>query len=145
VVDGVRVADGEAAVRMTGEPAFDLHREVILPAGPARPSDPAFRSQVRLTALRPDRTVVEVALSAPGHLVLVDAFDPGWRATVDGKPAALLRANVAFQAVPMPAGAHRAELVYRPRSVIWGAVITTLAMGVALALVLRAAAARRNA
>jgi hypothetical protein len=144
-VDGVRVADGDAAVRMTGDPAFDLQREVILPAGPARPSDPAFHAEVRLTALQPDRTIVEATLSGPGHLVLVDTFDPGWHASVDGKPAALLRANVAFQAVPVPAGSHRVELAYRPRSVIWGAVITMLALMAALALVLRSAAARRNA
>jgi len=37
------------------------------------------------------------------------------------------------------------ELAYRPRSVIWGAVITMLALMAALALVLRSAAARRNA
>jgi len=144
-VDGVRVADGDAAVGMTGDPAFDLHREVILPGGPARPSDPAFHSEVRITGLDPDRTVVDAYLSAPGHLVLVDAFDPGWHAAIDGKPALLLRANVAFQAVPVPAGAHHVELVYRPRSVIGGAVITLLAVVVALALVLRTAAARRNA
>jgi hypothetical protein len=144
-VDGVRVADGDAAVRMTGDPAFDLHREVILPAGPARPSDPAFHSEVRLAALRPDRTVVEATLSTPGHLVLVDTFDPGWRATVDGEPAALLRANVAFQAVALPAGSHRVELLYRPPSVIRGAVITMLAVVAALTIVLRTAAARRHA
>ncbi|PYQ39054.1 MAG: hypothetical protein DMF77_22605 [Acidobacteria bacterium] len=142
-VDGVRVADGEAAVRMTGEAEFDLHREVILPAGPPRPSDPSFRSQVRLTVLRSDRTIVDAALSAPGYVVLVDAFDPGWRATVDGTPAALLRANVAFQAVALPAGPHRVEVVYRPRSVLWGAVITMLA--VAAAVVLVGHAARRSA
>ena len=84
-------------------------------------------------------------MSAPGHLVLVDTFDPGWRAAVDGKPTTLLRANVAFQAVPVPAGTHRVELVYRPPSVMWGVLITALAVVVALALVLRAAAARRNA
>jgi hypothetical protein len=144
-VDGVRVADGDAAVRMTGDPAFDLHREVILPVGPARPSDPTFHSEVRVTALRPDRTVLEATLSRPGHLVLVDTFDPGWRATVDGKPAALLRANVAFQAVPMAAGVHRVELMYRPGSVVWGVVITALAVVVALAVVLRAVVARRDA
>jgi uncharacterized membrane protein YfhO len=129
---------------MIGAPEFDLHREVILPGGPARPSDAAFRSQVRLTVRQPDRSVAEAALSAPGYVVLVDAFDPDWRATVDGTPASVLRANVAFQAVAVPAGSHRVELVYRPRSVIWGAVITLLAVAAAFALALRAGA-RRNA
>jgi hypothetical protein len=36
------------------------------------------------------------------------------------------------------------ELVYRPRSVIWGAVITLLAVAAGLVLALRAGA-RRNA
>jgi uncharacterized membrane protein YfhO len=75
----------------------------------------------------------------------VDAFDPAWRAAVDGRPATILRANVVFQAVPVPAGAHRVELVYRPRSVIWGTVITALALVMALVVALRSTAVRRNA
>jgi uncharacterized membrane protein YfhO len=59
--------------------------------------------------------------------VLVDAYDPDWKATVDGRPEALLRANVAFRALPLEAGEHRVEMRYRPRSVVLGLWISALA------------------
>ena len=71
-----------------------------------------------------DRVRLDVELSAPGYAVLVDAFDPGWRATVDGAEAPVLRANVGFRAVPVGAGRHAVELLYRPRALLLGLAIT---------------------
>jgi uncharacterized membrane protein YfhO len=54
---------------------------------------------------------------------------------VDGQPARLLRANVAFQAVQMPAGKHRIHLAYRDRVFEIGAalsLVTLLACGFGL-------------
>jgi len=50
-------------------------------------------------------------------LVLADAWDPGWRARVDGASVPVLRANIAFLGVALPAGHHTVELVYRPAEV----------------------------
>jgi uncharacterized membrane protein YfhO len=66
--------------------------------------------------------------------VLADAYDPGWRASVDGERAALLRANVAFRAVAVPQGRHVVELVYRPRAVVLGLGESLAALVVAAAL-----------
>jgi hypothetical protein len=131
-VDGVRIADRLEALKVIDDPGFDPRRELILAAGRARAPDPAFAANVRVEALLPDRTVLAAELSGPGHVVLVDTFDPGWRATVDGVPAPVVRANVAFQAVAVTAGAHRIELVYRPRSLVVGLAVTGAALGVAL-------------
>ena len=79
---------------------------------------------------------MDVDLSAPGFVVLVDGYDPGWRATVDGAAETVLRANVAFRAVRVGAGRHVVELVYRPRPVLFGLALT--AMGVVAALVIAA-------
>ena len=54
--------------------------------------------------------------TAPGVLVVSETDYPGWSATVDGKPAPLLRADYAFRGVALSAGPHRIErrFVSRP-------------------------------
>ena len=49
-----------------------------------------------------------------GYVVLVDTWDAGWKARVDGKPAPILRANLTFRAVHVEAGRHVIEMSYRP-------------------------------
>jgi hypothetical protein len=122
---------------------FDPAREVLLPEGPLLESDAG--GSVRITDRRPDRVELQAQLDAPGYVVLVDAYDPGWRATVDGRPTRTLRANVAFRAVEVPAGPHHIRFVYRPTSVAVGvatsAAALVLGLGYALSR-LRTARAR---
>jgi len=47
--------------------------------------------------------------------VLSTAFYPGWRATIDGVPAAVGLVNRGFMAVEVPKGATRVSLRYAPR------------------------------
>ena len=69
-------------------------------------------------------------------------WDPGWRATVDGVPAEVLRANHGFRAVAAPAGAHRIEMIYRPRPLVVGLAISAVGW---LAVLACAVARARNA
>jgi hypothetical protein len=120
VVGGVRVGDEQVAFQTLGDATFDPAREVLLPRGAARAVPLLFTGSSRIVRLAPDRVVLEVEASADGHVVLADAFDPGWRATVDGAPAVVERANVAFRAVAIRPGRHRVEMVYRPQAVAQG-------------------------
>jgi hypothetical protein len=135
-VGSARRVDGLVAeLRALAEPTFDPAREIVLPAGaPASPPSASFTGQSRIVEFRPDRIRLEADLSAPGFVVLVDAHDPGWRATIDGRPAGVLRANVAFRAVDVPAGRHVIEYLYRPRSVTAGLAISGAALLAALAV-----------
>jgi uncharacterized membrane protein YfhO len=67
-------------------------------------------------------------------VVLADTFTPDWTATVDGRSAPVWRANVAFRAVPVPAGRHEVVMRYRPPSALWGMALT--AAGIAAAALL---------
>jgi uncharacterized membrane protein YfhO len=87
---------------------------------------------------------VEVESSSPAHLVVLDAWDPGWRASVDGVAAPVRRANFAFRAVPVTPGRHLVELRYRPRSVFAGLAVSA-ATTLALLLFLGVGARRRRA
>ena len=59
---------------------------------------------------------------------------PGWKLTLDGRPAPLVGYNHAFLGFRVPPGRHRAELDYRPDGFARGAAIsgTTLALSLFL-------------
>jgi hypothetical protein len=110
---------------------FDPAREVVLPEGVPGLESPGIRGAATIVEVRADRVRLEVDASEPGMVVLADAFDPGWKALVDGSPVPVLPANVAFRGVPVPAGRHEVEMRYRPRSVSLGLAIS-LVVGLGL-------------
>jgi hypothetical protein len=104
---------------------LDPRREVILerdvlPPGPRQGFTPARRAEDT-----PNRVVLEFETTAPGYLVLADTWYPGWSATLDGRPAPVLPADVAFRAVAVPgAGKHRVVFRYFPPGLILGLAIS---------------------
>jgi hypothetical protein len=124
VASGIRVADGPDAVAVMVHPSFDARREIVLPAGRPQPPNPRLSAECTILHARPDGIDLAARLSQDGYVVLVDAFDPGWRASVDGRAAPVLRANLAFRAVPVPAGAHEISLRYRPTAVVAGLALS---------------------
>ena len=128
-VSGVRVALESESVEILTEPSFDATRDVVLEARARATAVEAradFRGVARVLWRRSNALAVEVDVTAPGYLVVVEAFDPGWRAFVDGKQTVVLRANALFRAVPLPAGRHQVVLEYRSRAAFWGALTSLL-------------------
>ena len=83
---------------------------------------------------------VVVEAQAPSLVVVAQTYYHNWRAEVDGAPTPLLRANVAFQAVQIPAGKHTVHLFYRDRAFEIGAGISLCMWancGITLLLILR--------
>jgi uncharacterized membrane protein YfhO len=72
--------------------------------------------KVRIVSYR--NTDIEIEADAPGggFVVLNDVWHPWWRATVDGKPADILKANVVFRAVVVPPGQHAVRFTFHPFS-----------------------------
>lgn len=138
VVAGVRVADGVAALRTLLDPAYDPARSVVLAEGRGVEPPSGFTGRATIVSEATDRLRVETQLGADGYLVVADAYDPGWRVLVDGREAALLRADTSFRAVAVPAGRHVVEMAYRPRLVLAALLVSALAFaGVIGGLVFR--------
>jgi hypothetical protein len=130
-VAGVRVASGQQAFDALLDESFDALGEVVLSSGTT--AGPARLGPVAIRSLGFDRVTLEADLSAPGHVVLLETYDPGWRASVDGRPVIVERANLAFRAVAVPAGRHTILFEYRPRAVVLGAGLSLATLlGVAL-------------
>ena len=137
-VGRARVASDAEALRLLATGGIDLSREIVLAAdaGPAAetpPSDPE-EGRVEIVGFRSDRVLLSARMPAPGFVVLVDTWDAGWQVTVDDREATLLRANLAFRAVAVPAGEHRIEMRYRPRSVMAGATLSAVAAALLIGL-----------
>lgn len=138
VVGQALLADGdEALAAALSDPAFDPRRSVLLATGHALTPVAPFAGSAHILERRADRVVVDAELSGPGYLVLVDAYDPGWRARVDGREVPLLRANLAFRAAQVPEGRHRVEFLFRPRSVVFGLAVSAAGIAAALGLAVR--------
>ena len=88
------------------------------------------KGAAEIVGYEPER--VEIATDSPrdGFLVFSDTYRPGWSASVDGRSTPILRAQTAFRAVRVPAGAHRVLFLYRPGSLRVGAAVSLLALGI---------------
>jgi hypothetical protein len=111
-------------------------RDRLVVEDPLRPlkADASDSGTATIVEDLPERLVVSIDSAAPAYLVVTDSFDPGWSATLDGQPAPIRPAYVAFRAVYTPEGKHTIVFSYRPAGFLAGLVVS--ACGVALALVL---------
>ena len=146
LVHGIDPVTGDVgAMSRLGEPSFDPRTTVVLP-GPAeaRPAKAAGPDEsVVVLEYEPERVALRVQVTEPATLVLADAFYPGWRATVDGKPSPVLQANLMFRAISLDPGSHDVVFLYEPAAWRFGVLISAVGLGVLLVVVL-ATLLRRN-
>jgi hypothetical protein len=112
-VTGWRVVDFAALIRDGGWPDVDFTRTVLLARAPDVSSNDGSGT-ARIIRYANTEVVVEVEAPAAGFLVLNDVWHPWWRASLDGKPAEILKANVLFRAVAVPAGRHMVRFTFHP-------------------------------
>ncbi|MFM1770148.1 MAG: hypothetical protein RJA22_2677 [Verrucomicrobiota bacterium] len=117
---------------------FNPRATVYLPpdaAGvmPSQETGPV-NARILSTSWMSHRITAEVAADGPAVVVFSQAHYPAWQATLNGRPTPLWPANLAFQAVIVPAGRHRVELVYRDRAFQAGCAASLLSLAVAALL-----------
>lgn len=111
------------ALGTNGRPLLDLadkdhsspERPGVTPPSCAEGVCPPDLQPVPLDTGRRAQSIRAVASRATeGFLVLPWVATPGWRATIDGNPAKILRANQALMALRIPAGQHEIRLSFWP-------------------------------
>ena len=100
--------------------------------GVAFPREKSPPGRAEVTRHAPNRVEIATDSLTPSLLVLADNYYPGWRAEVDGRRLEIVRANFNQRAVALPAGKHSVVFSYRPRSFLFGLVVS----GAALVLLL---------
>jgi hypothetical protein len=129
----VPVATPEDAWSAISAPGFDPRAVAYVEGGaPLAGDTPAGSATV--ADEQPDRLTVNVDSDREALLVLSEIAYPGWRATIDGRPAPVLTTDYTFRAVRVPAGHHQVTLVFDPPLWRLGWVLAALSALVALAL-----------
>jgi hypothetical protein len=102
---------------------------------------------VQFREVRPGQLHAELSspLATDAFLYVAENYYPSWHATVDGKPAPVLRAQVSFMAVPVPAGGRVVDLVFESRSYVIGRTISLItALGAIVIAIWGAIAGKRR-
>lgn len=117
------MAEDRAIIERLKSPDFDPASAVILESAPQgfQPAGPP-RGSVAIDTYQPNLVELRVASDRPAILVMSDNWYPAWRASLDGQPLDIYRANYTFRAMIVPAGSHRISLTYR--SAIFNAGLT---------------------
>ena len=80
---------------------------------PKAPGDTIFE-----TSYAPAALTYSARSRNGGVAVFSEVYFPwGWEATIDGKPADIARVNYVLRAIRIPAGEHKIEMRFNPRSV----------------------------
>jgi hypothetical protein len=120
----------EAMLQALADPKTDFHNTIRLPLE-AQSSITARREEsARVTTKKfaASKIVLEVQTPGPAMVSISQAWHHNWKASVDGLPATLWRANEAFQAVEAPAGRHEITLVYQDPAFRRGACLSILGL-----------------
>ncbi len=138
------IPDDFYAMERLNQSGFDSARTVILASGQTLSND-QFEATVEVLEYSP--ALVRLSTDFPvadGYLVLSDAYYPGWRATVDGDPVPILRADVMFRAVYVPQGEHMVEFSFVSPALRYGLVLSLLGLVSGVALLGFSARKRRS-
>jgi prepilin-type N-terminal cleavage/methylation domain-containing protein len=122
--DVTPAADAAASLFDPGVP--DTVLRVAREPAPAGTAGIAAREGAELVDDGANHVVVNASLATSGYMVLRDSYDPSWRATVDGEPADVVRANGLYRAVRLRAGPHVIRFEYRPRAVMAGLIVSVI-------------------
>ena len=137
----VIVKAGDEPVRTTiFDPRFDATRVALVDS-----AAPVVGTQI--SAMPPATGIgVHTASYAPGHiqlelskpaptgsaLVVSENYYPGWKATVDGKEAPVVRTDYSLMSVVLPAGATHVKLTFTSPAYQRGKMLTLLALALSL-------------
>ncbi|MEW6059169.1 MAG: hypothetical protein AB1551_03335 [Actinomycetota bacterium] len=123
----VNVASGVRSLQAVLGPGFDPASKAVLEEKPGiTPVKTGTAGSATYREVRPEDVRITATADVPSLVVVRNAWDRGWSASVDGHPARLLRADYFLQAVPIPAGTHEVRLTYTDPAIGRGLLASAL-------------------
>jgi len=100
----------------------DLNSDYVKNFSPTQPDSTA---RIVLDNYRPNHLIYTSKTNSEQLAVFSEIYyQPGWRATIDGRPVPHFRANWTLRAMIIPAGEHKIEFEFRPEGYIKAAYVS---------------------
>lgn len=110
---------------------IDVVHEAVVEEG--QPTDnPGFDWEIQWLTHTPNRLALEARTGARSLLVVSQPWYLDWRATVDGEPATVFRADGVLMGLMLDPGTHHVVLDYRPLTLGWGILSTAVGIGLCI-------------
>jgi len=124
MVPAAQVMEGRRIPETYFSPDFDPARQVLISDLVEWNVSPEFQGAVTHLSYKPNRVEIQTRQQGGGFLILLDAYYPGWKATVDGQETAVLRGNHFFRTLPLSEGSHRVVFYYEQEGFQTGLIIS---------------------
>ncbi len=118
---------GSPAEELTKVAEVDTRTTVVIDNAKFKVPDFEYDSsgRIELKEMQPPYLRYESMSAANGLAVFSDIYYPkGWKATIDGTPADILRVNYVLRALAIPAGEHTIEFKFEPKPYLIGNKVT---------------------
>jgi hypothetical protein len=129
-------ADARSQLWRTVQP-FDARHRALVEASPDQLPANITEGTVERLAYSPKHVEVEVSCPGSCYLVLSDMYYPGWSASVDSQPTAIYLTDAMVRGIVVPAGQHKIEFAYHPRSLRISMLFSLLTLGIIVLVSLR--------
>jgi hypothetical protein len=148
LIDDWQVATADDALEEVASFGFDSSETVLLERKPRFPTRDGIDSDgfnnVTYTRRGSDRVTIEYVSARRSILLVRNAWDENWHATIGGQPVDVLVADYFLQAVAVPAGHHTVHLKYTDPWIVPGLLGSAAALALLLAAVLIARRVERR-
>jgi hypothetical protein len=138
VVGKAHVADDATATGLLASPGFAPETSAVVAPGPGvMPLESEGTGECTHELYAPEHVRLRCTVrGGPGLLVQSEAWSPGWRATVDGQPAAIVRAQIAMRGIYLAPGEHVIDERFHTPGLWPGLLLSLLGLAATLALVI---------
>ena len=86
-------------------------------------------AQIKLTITKPDQLTYAVKTDTPQFAVFSEMYYPkGWKASIDGKPVAIVNVNYVLRGLPIAAGSSKVEFKFEPEVVKQGTFVRWISL-----------------
>jgi hypothetical protein len=93
---------------------------------------PAVKGRVSLVSHSAHSLVLQTEPSCKGLLVVSEMYYPGWEVYIDGKKKEILKTDLILRGVMLRGGQKRVEFRFRPGSLLKGAAVSLITLGLLL-------------